>query len=42
MGTAYDLGSVFDQHVEAEFQDKSVDATMDTMVEEPYVWHVQS
>jgi carboxymethylenebutenolidase len=40
MGTAYDLGSVFDRHVAAEFQDKSVDATMDTMVEEPYVWHV--
>jgi carboxymethylenebutenolidase len=40
MGTVYDLGSVFDQHVAAEFQDKSVDATMDTMVEHPYVWHV--
>ena len=40
MTTPYDLGSVFDQHVAAEFQDKSVDATMDTMVEEPYVWHV--
>jgi carboxymethylenebutenolidase len=40
MGTAYDLGTVFDQHVAAEFQAKSVDATMDTMVEEPYVWHV--
>jgi len=40
MSTAYDLGSVFDQHVAAEFQDKSVDATMETMVEEPYVWHV--
>lgn len=40
MSTAHDLGSVFDQHVAAEFQDKSVDPTMDTMVEEPYVWHV--
>lgn len=40
MGTGYDLGSIFDQHVAAKFQDKSVDATMDTMVEEPYVWYV--
>src|SRR5436190_7447197 len=40
MTTGYDLGSAFDRHVAAEFQDKSVDATMDTMVEHPYVWHV--
>ena len=40
MTTGYDLGSAFDRHVAAEFQDKSVDATMDTMVAEPYVWHV--
>jgi carboxymethylenebutenolidase len=31
---------VFDQHVGAEFVEKDIDATMDTMVEEPYVWHV--
>jgi carboxymethylenebutenolidase len=40
MSSGHDLGSVFDRHVAAEFQDKCVDATMDTMVEEPYVWHV--
>src|SRR5437588_5347185 len=40
MTTGYDVGSAFDRHVAAEFQGKSVDATMDTMVEEPYVWHV--
>jgi carboxymethylenebutenolidase len=35
-----DLGAVFDDHVAAEFELQDVDATMDTMVEEPYVWHV--
>jgi carboxymethylenebutenolidase len=35
-----DLGAVFDQHVAAEFAEKDVDATMRTMVPEPYVWHV--
>lgn len=35
-----DLGAVFDQHVEAEFVAKNIDATMNTMVQEPYVWHV--
>lgn len=35
-----DLGAVFDQHVAAEFAEKDVDATMRTMVKEPYVWHV--
>ncbi len=35
-----DLGGVFDDHVAAEFELQDVDATMDTMVEEPYVWHV--
>jgi carboxymethylenebutenolidase len=40
MPDATDLGAVFDQHVAAEFEHKDVDATMDTMVEEPYVWHV--
>ena len=38
--SAEDLGAVFDQHVASEFVDKDVDATMRTMVEEPYVWHV--
>jgi carboxymethylenebutenolidase len=35
-----DLGAVFDDHVAAEFERQDVDATMETMVEEPYVWHV--
>lgn len=37
-----DLGAVFDQHVAAEFEAQDVDATMRTMVDEPYVWHVPS
>lgn len=40
MTGASDLGAVFDQHVGAEFVTKDIDATMDTMVQEPYVWHV--
>src|SRR2546421_2567447 len=40
MTGAGDLGSVFDEHVGAEFAAKDIDATMRTMVEEPYVWHV--
>ena len=40
MSGASDLGAVFDQHVEAEFVVKDIDATMNTMVQEPYVWHV--
>jgi carboxymethylenebutenolidase len=35
-----DLGAVFDQHVAYEFVDKDVEATMSTMVAEPYVWNV--
>jgi carboxymethylenebutenolidase len=35
-----DLGAVFDEHVASEFVAKDVDATMQTMVAEPYVWHV--
>ena len=34
------LGAVFDAHVEHEFVDHDVDATMNTMVSEPYVHHV--
>ena len=37
-----DLGAMFDEHVANEFVTKDLDATMDTMVEEPYVWHVPS
>jgi carboxymethylenebutenolidase len=34
------LGDVFDQHIKHEFQDHDVDATMQTMTKEPYVYHV--
>ena len=40
MSERQDLGAVFDAHVAAEFALQDVDATMDTMVDEPYVWHV--
>jgi carboxymethylenebutenolidase len=40
MSSGPDLGAIFDEHVAAEFDQKNVDATMKTMVEEPYVWHV--
>jgi hypothetical protein len=32
-----DLGALFDGHVAREFADFDVDATMETMVAEPYV-----
>ena len=32
-----DLGEIFDGHIEKEFADRDVDATMKTMVPEPYV-----
>lgn len=32
-----DLGALFDGHIEREFADRDVDATMKTMVPEPYV-----
>ena len=37
---ANNLGVIFDAHVKAEFVDKSVAATMATMVPEPYLTHV--
>jgi carboxymethylenebutenolidase len=40
MSAERDLGAVFDAHVGAEFETKDVDATMATMAENPYVWHV--
>jgi carboxymethylenebutenolidase len=36
----FSLGAVFDKHIKCEFQDHDVDATMKTMVKEPYVHHV--
>jgi carboxymethylenebutenolidase len=38
--TRYSLGAVFDKHIRSEFQAQDVDATMKTMVREPYVHHV--
>ena len=35
-----DLAAVFDAHVQAEFQDLDLEATMATMAEDPYVHHV--
>ena len=40
MSAAHDLGAVFDEHVASEFETKDINATMATMVAEPYVWHV--
>ena len=37
---APDLGALFDGHIEREFADLDVDATMKTMVAEPYVYCV--
>ena len=35
-----DLGAVFDAHMQAEFADLDLDATMGTMVAEPHLTHV--
>jgi carboxymethylenebutenolidase len=35
-----DMGAIFDKHIKCEFEDHDVDATMKTMVKEPYVHHV--
>ncbi len=40
MSAGPDLGAVFDERIAAELDPKDVDATMRTMVEQPYVWHV--
>jgi len=37
-----DLGALFDAHIAREFVDHDVDATMETMVPEPYVYNVPS
>ena len=38
--SANNLALVFDKHVNCEFEDKDVDATMKTMTKEPYVYHI--
>ncbi len=35
-----DLAATFDAHVQAEFQDLDLEATMETMTDDPYVHHV--
>ena len=40
MNAGPDLGAIFDEHVGAEFETKDIDATMATMTDSPYVWHV--
>lgn len=40
MGPVYDLSCLWDRHTEYEFATRDVDATMATMVDEPYVNHI--
>ena len=40
MGPHYDLSSLWDKHCEYEFETRSVDDTMSTMVAQPYVNHI--
>lgn len=36
----HNLGAIFDKHVKSEFEEHDLEATMNTMVKEPYVHHV--
>jgi len=40
MGPHFDFSSLWDKHCEYEFATRDVDATMGTMVSEPYVNHI--
>jgi carboxymethylenebutenolidase len=40
LGPRYDLNAIWERHGDAEFALRDVDATMATMVEEPYVNHI--
>jgi carboxymethylenebutenolidase len=40
MGPHYDFSALWDKHCEYEFATRDVDATMATMVAEPYVNHI--
>ena len=40
LGPHYDLSSLWDKHTELEFVTRSAEATMSTMVAEPYVNHI--
>ena len=39
-GPYFDLEAIWDEHTKYEFEDRSVDKTMATMVDEPYVNHI--
>lgn len=39
-GPYFDLETIWDEHTYYEFEDRSVERTMSTMVQEPYVNHV--
>ena len=34
------LGKVFDEHIKCEFEKRDIEATMKTMIKEPYVHHI--
>lgn len=36
----YDLEKIWEEHLKTEFETKNVDATMQTMIDEPYVNHI--
>jgi len=40
LGPDYDLGGLFDEHIKHEFVTRDADATMATMVPQPYVNHI--
>ncbi|MGB1879785.1 MAG: dienelactone hydrolase family protein [Gammaproteobacteria bacterium] len=40
LGPIYDLSAIWEQHTAFEFGDRDVDATMGTMVDQPYVNHI--
>jgi carboxymethylenebutenolidase len=40
MERSADIAAVFDEHMAAEFAHRDLDATMATMTEDPYVYHV--
>lgn len=40
LGPYYDFGALFAEHIHHEFETRDVDATMATMIDQPYVNHV--
>ena len=40
IGPKFDLAGLFAEHLRLEFEEKDPDATMDTMVDQPYVNHI--